>query len=71
MIENLGGNIRINKHYYLHFGKDIFIKYKLIDVDLERNIATLERVEDGYMGCSKFEECSIFKLMNKRKIYNF
>jgi hypothetical protein len=37
ILENLKlqGNIRINKCYYLHFGNDIFIKYKLVDIDLQ------------------------------------
>ena len=65
------GNIRINKNYYLHFGNDIFVKYKLIDLDFQREIATLERLEDDYMGASKIEECRISKLMNKRKLYNW
>jgi hypothetical protein len=77
ILENfkLQGNIRINKCYYLHFGNDIFIKYKLVDIDLqtekERETAILERVEDGYMGCCQIEKCSILKLFKKRKIYNW
>ena len=64
-------NVRIGKIYELHFGKDIFVKYKIILLDFENEMAVLERIDSSYSGSEMIEYCKIDKLQNKRKIYNW
>ena len=61
-------NPRLGKIYELHFGKDIFVKYKIVSINYAENKAVLERLEDWYMGCCEEEEVELNKLVNKRKI---
>lgn len=64
-------NPRLGKTYELHFGNDIFVKYKVVNINYQDNKAILERLEDWYMGCSQEEEVELNKLVNKRKIRNW
>jgi hypothetical protein len=64
-------NVRIGKIYELHFGKDIFVKYKIILLDFENGIAVLERIDNFYSGSEMIEYCKIDNLQHKRKIYEW
>ena len=64
-------NVKIGKIYELHFGKDIFVKYKIILFDFENEMAVLERIDSLYSGSEMIEHCKIDKLQHKRKIYNW
>ena len=66
-------NARIGKIYEFHFGKDIFVKYKILSLNNDFNIgiATLCRIENFYCGCDEIIYCEIDKLHNKRKIYEW
>ena len=63
--------VRIGKIYELHFGKNIFVKYKIILLDFENGMAVLQRVDNFYSGSEVIEHCKIDKLQHKRKIYNW
>ncbi len=62
--------VKIGKSYSLHFGKDIFIGYKIINIDFEKEESTLERIDD-YMGGDNIITLSLKKLKNKRVIRNW
>ena len=64
-------SVRIGKNYELHFGKDIFVKYKIILLDFENGMAVLERIDNLYSGSQMIEYCKIDKLQHKRKIYDW
>ena len=62
--------VRIGKVYELHFGKQIFCKYEVIDIDYDTEVVTLRRIEN-YFGASDTEIISLKSLYKKRKIYNW
>ena len=64
-------NVKIGKIYELHFGKDIFVKYKIILLDFENGMAVLERIDNLYSGSEMIEYCKIDNLQHKRKIYEW
>ena len=56
-------NVKIGKSYELHFGKDIFVKYKIVLLDFENQIAVLERIDSFYCGSEMIEYCSYIKFI--------
>ena len=61
--------VKIGKVYQLYFGKDIYIKYKVV------NIKSFEEVElkkiENYLGGDNIVSISIEKLYKKRIIKNW
>ena len=62
--------VQVGKVYELHFGKDIFIKYKVANINYETEQVQLKKLEDSMNG-SEYEIVSIQKLYKKRKIRNW
>lgn len=62
--------MKLGKTYSLHFGKDIFIKYKIINIDFQQEEATLLKLGD-YVGGDDEIIISLKKLKNKRIIRNW
>ena len=62
--------VKIGKIYELHFGKDIFIKYKVVNIDYTNDKVELIKIEN-YSGSSEIEVVNIQKLYKKRKIKNW
>ena len=61
--------VKIGKVYQLYFGKDIYVKYKIV------NIKNFEEVElqkiENYLGGDNIVSISIEKLYKKRIIKNW
>ncbi len=62
--------MKLGKTYSLHFGKDIFIKYKIINIDFQQEEATLLKLGDYVRGDDEII-ISLKKLKNKRIIRNW
>ena len=63
--------MKVGKTYSLHFGKDIYIKYRIISFENDHEDALLERIEDGYMGADDKVLLPKSKLYKKRIIRNW
>lgn len=60
--------VKIGKIYELHFGQNIFIKYKVSNINYDTDQVQLIKIEDYYMAAEEFVNISIQKLYKKRKI---
>ena len=62
--------VHVGKVFELFFGKDIFIKYRVSNINYDNNQVELTKIEDEMNG-SKIEYITIEKLYKKRKIRNW
>ena len=59
--------VQIGKTYSLYFGKDIFIKYQITNIDWNDEWVELKILDDNLM-YNKYEYIKLNYLKNKRKI---
>ena len=62
--------VQVGKVYELSFGKDIFIKYRVSNINYDNDLVELTKIQDEMNG-SKIEYIPIEKLYKKRKIRNW
>ena len=62
--------VKIGKNYELYFGKNIFIKYSIININWELEWAEL-KINDEKDFYSKYEYIELKLLKSKRKIINW